>query len=653
VGQRNMSQLLEDMERNSATVHGSQEDQQAQEIHFGRYLHRLLGCLVKIRGNKTVEPIHQSLCSFLACLNEESQSANEFASTVSRELRQAFHCPRTLCNMSFSFICIRYLSLDEFRTVDLWSPLQNSNEFEDFEWLALNLAGLDDLSQAPLYSDPDKDETLDVRYPFFAYAAQYWPDHFACCHEEADSSLLEAVIALSTPASALMKNWTTQYSAGIATNPAFWYLRVSWSDLPQIDPLITSSYFGHTSVLRYIASKALKGSPVSQVGSGSTSADDRFLGDQDQAGLIAVRMGHLDCFRELEKISKSIESGNGSESRFETRQYLSTALHSSAEGGQVEVVQYLLQKNVDLGFTMNACTPLGAAVDALHVDVVEKLLARSQLSLQPCGPIFIAARQKWEHLSPEKAHAHRAILDLLVADPRIEWGQRDYNGRTFLSYAAESGFVELFDIFARFRVRNIISSWLNDDGDNAGRTPVWYAAGWGRVEFLKRLSSIGDISRQMYAFGPERENAFCKAARSGFVEVMRFLVSQDVKCRGIDEPDESGRTPLSVAAWGTDQAATQIAAILLATGRVDVDSKSDSGNTPLSFAIGNGNASMVRVLVEAGADMRPLVRRGDDGLLTLIRCSPPLPDQKIAMMAEIEHLWNSRMGKTDESQAVT
>ena len=149
---------------------------------------------------------------------------------------------------------------------------------------------------------------------------------------------------------------------------------------------------------------------------------------------------------------------NGSESTFETRQYLSKGLHVSAECSQAEVVQYLLQKKVDLELTLNACTPLGAAVDALHVDVVQKLLARSQVSLRPCRPMFVAAGQKWENLSPEKAHAHRAILNLLVADARIDWAQRDYNGRTFLSYAAESGFVELFDICARFRVTEIMSN---------------------------------------------------------------------------------------------------------------------------------------------------------------------------------------------------
>jgi hypothetical protein len=139
-GQRNMSQLCEDMERNAATVHGSQEDEQAQEIHFSHYLQRLLGCLIKIRGNKAVEPIHQSLCSFLACLNEDSRSGNDFASTTSRELREVFQCPQTLCNMSLSLMCIGHLSLDEFRTADIWLPLQNSKDFEDFEWLALNLA---------------------------------------------------------------------------------------------------------------------------------------------------------------------------------------------------------------------------------------------------------------------------------------------------------------------------------------------------------------------------------------------------------------------------------------------------------------------------------------------------------------------------------
>jgi hypothetical protein len=120
--QRNMSQLCEDMERNAATVHVSQEGQLAQETHFNHYLQRLLSCLIEIRSNKAIEPIHQSLCSSLTCLNEDSRSGKDFASTTSRELREVFQCPQTLCNMTLSVMCIGYLNLDKFRTADIWVP---------------------------------------------------------------------------------------------------------------------------------------------------------------------------------------------------------------------------------------------------------------------------------------------------------------------------------------------------------------------------------------------------------------------------------------------------------------------------------------------------------------------------------------------------
>lgn len=166
-----MSQLCEDMERNTATVHESQEDQQAQEAHFAHYIQRLLGCLIKIRGDKAVEPIHQSLCSFLTCLKEDLQSWKEFASTASRVLREVFQYPQPVCNMSLSIMCIGYLRLDEFSTAEIWHPLQNSKDFEDFEWLALNLATSDDPQQSPLYEGPDKEKNPDAAYPFLVYAA--------------------------------------------------------------------------------------------------------------------------------------------------------------------------------------------------------------------------------------------------------------------------------------------------------------------------------------------------------------------------------------------------------------------------------------------------------------------------------------------------
>ena len=88
-----------------------------------------------------------------------------------------------------------------------------------------------------------------------------------------------------------MKNWITQYAAGVATNLGSWYLRVSWAGLPKIDSLITSSYFGHTSVLRHIVMRSSQEIPVIPADSESASAGNKFMGDQDQAGLIAVLMG--------------------------------------------------------------------------------------------------------------------------------------------------------------------------------------------------------------------------------------------------------------------------------------------------------------------------------------------------------------------------
>lgn len=137
------------------------------------------------------------------------------------------------------------------------------------------------------------------------------------------------------------------------------------------------------------------------------------------------------------------------------------------------------------------------------------------------------------------------------------------------------------------------------------------------------------------------------------MEVIRFLVARNENKREINERDETGRTPLSLAAWSPRQAATQIAAILLATGRVDVDFRSEGGRTPLTYAIGSGNMGMMRLLVEAGADMRAVVRRSDEDSLAVIDSLPFIPEEKAVIMAKIKRLWNSHVEEHDETQAVT
>ena len=89
--------------------------------------------------------------------------------------------------------------------------------------------------------------------------------------------------------------------------------------------------------------------------------------------------------------------------------------------------------------------------------------------------------------------------------------------------------------------------------------------------------------------------ALLYATRYGHEAVMKLLlatgqVDLESKCN-------SGRTPLS---WAAECGREGIVKLLLATGQVDLESKSNSGRTPLSYAAGNGHEGIVKLLIATG-----------------------------------------------------
>lgn len=146
----------------------------------------------------------------------------------------------------------------------------------------------------------------------------------------------------------------------------------------------------------------------------------------------AAREGHLAVVRLL----------------LEHRAWPGKALSMAAEGGHLDVVEYLLSRNLDVNDSeRSATTPLWYAAQAGHVEIVKVLLEKGADPAMPC---------------------HRG-------EP--------------ITAAAEAGHLDV--------IRHLLAHGANVDGESRGSaTPLWRAAKAGHKEIVKLLLESGaDVTR--------------------------------------------------------------------------------------------------------------------------------------------------------------
>lgn len=159
--------------------------------------------------------------------------------------------------------------------------------------------------------------------------------------------------------------------------------------------------------------------------------------------------------------------------------------------------------------------------------------------------------------------------------------------RTQLSEAAQTGDLA--------RLRELLHS--NRDfvnmPDEAGYTPLHYAAYFGHLEAARYLLEIGaDVDS--VSLDPLRNQPIHAAASSGHVTVVRLLLAHGANPRAT----QSGQwTPLHGAA---ERGHVEVVDPLLAGG-ADSRAASYSGATPLSLARDKGHQQVVDLLAARGA----------------------------------------------------
>jgi ankyrin repeat protein len=248
-------------------------------------------------------------------------------------------------------------------------------------------------------------------------------------------------------------------------------------------------------------------------------------------------------------------------------------------------------------------------------------------------------------------HGYKDVVELLLrsgAEPNSKATGKYLKGETALSLAAASGHEEISSLLIEYgaEIDSIVTSEICN-----GRSPLSLAAGNGQDKMIKLLL---DNHAKLDSKSTSGRTPMSYAAGNGYFTTIKLLIDNGALP---DSKDNHGRTPLSYAAGGerrlTKHLETQISLllekhtklhsrtmkddcrhspipyqsemtreavvqVLLATGDVDVDSKDNYGQTPLSFAAQNGHEAIVSLLLEKGAD--PAIR-DSSGLTPLIHAA--------------------------------
>ncbi|CAH0052972.1 unnamed protein product, partial [Clonostachys solani] len=244
----------------------------------------------------------------------------------------------------------------------------------------------------------------------------------------------------------------------------------------------------------------------------------------------------------------------------------------AVEHGCLEVARLLLDTGrVDADATDDiGRTPLSWTIEHGHLSVARQLeVARLLLDT---GRVDADSRDDAGR-TPLSWAAKRGALELarlLLDTGRVEADSRDDTGRSPLSHA-EGRSPEVAQLLINTGQVNV------DSRDNTGRTPLSWSARTFNTEIAKLLLNTRNVdvdSRDDAGRTP------LSWAVSSAAEGVAQLLLNTGRAEA-DSRDNAGRTPLS---WASSASRLVAASMLLDTGRVEVDSRDSTGRTPLSWA---------------------------------------------------------------------
>jgi len=221
----------------------------------------------------------------------------------------------------------------------------------------------------------------------------------------------------------------------------------------------------------------------------------------------------------------------------------SQTLVMSAYQGERNTVEKLIAGGADVN-RQNRVSPLMAASDGGHLEIVELLLARG------------------------------ARLN----------DRADFNGKTALHFAVEKGYLDIAGALLHAGANKEIT-------DVDGFTPLWGAAYRNQTQSIEFLLKNGANINHLDQNG---NNLLASAAAAGSNDVIRMLIRLGINA---DNRNKFNRTALFDAIEHGHPETVR----LLIQQKVDLNIRTASGKTPLIVARQSGNPEIVQMLEASGA----------------------------------------------------
>ncbi|XP_078339605.1 uncharacterized protein LOC111107014 isoform X2 [Crassostrea virginica] len=298
----------------------------------------------------------------------------------------------------------------------------------------------------------------------------------------------------------------------------------------------------------------------------------------------ACGVGHMPVVEELIRHGASIDG----------QEYSLPLIHVASQGGNVDVVDYLIKCGVDCNQSDNdGRTPILAASQRGHVDVVDYLIKCGvnchQSDKYGRTPILAASQP-----------GHVDVVDLLIKCG-VDCNQRDKHGRTPILAASQRGHVDVVDYLIKCGVDC-------NQSDEYGRTPILAASQSGHVDVVDYLIKCGVDCNQRDEDG---RTPILEASEAGHVDVVDYLIKCGVDC---NQSDEDGRTPILEA---SEAGHVDVVDYLIKCG-VDCNQRDEDGSTPIHAASRGGNVDVVDSLIKCGVDCN---QSDNDGRTPIHRAS--------------------------------